>query len=251
MGGRDEKGYWRGDLMRAILFTNKEVDLEGFEIDELYVIFAKGAKGSITVSEKGEMFSLAQSKMPIIKRAEEVIEKLEKKHNVVGMSVIFGEYEKEIDRVFEAQKPEIVIAGRYMPLTEKLMNSDSMILFYRGKVVFDRILYVHSEGAKAEKAINWLKKGKELLLLGIVEPMLPPETHARRMKEAQEKIRKDLEELSKGLNANKLVLVGNIADEVKRISNEFDADLIILGKNVGKNKLEEVLEKTEVPLLLV
>ncbi|MEM4155803.1 MAG: universal stress protein, partial [Archaeoglobaceae archaeon] len=189
--------------------------------------------------------------LPIIKRAEEIIEKLEKKHNVIGMSVVFGEYEKEIDRVLEAQKPDLVIAGRYMPLTEKLFASNTAILFYRGKIVLDRLLYVHSEGAKAEKAMGWLKKGKEVLLLGIVEPMLPPESHAKRMKEAQEKIKKELEEISTDLNANRVVLVGNIGEEVKRISSEFDADLIILGKSIGKDKVEEIIEKTEVTLLLL
>lgn len=237
--------------MKAVVFTNKSLDLEGLEIDEIYVIFAKGAKGSITVSERGEMVSLAQSKLPIIKRAEEVVEELEKKHNVVGMSVIFSEYEREIDRVLEAHKPEIVIAGRSMPLTEKLMNSESAVLFYRGKVVFDRLLYVHSEGANAEKAVNWLKKGREILLLGIVEPMLPPETYAKRMKEAQEKISREIEQLSKELNASKLLVVGNITEEVKRISDEFDADMIIISKALGKNKIEEILEKTEASILVI
>ncbi|MDK2795056.1 MAG: hypothetical protein PWQ22_925 [Archaeoglobaceae archaeon] len=237
--------------MRGVIFTNKELDLEGLDIKEVYVIFAKGAKSSITVSEKGEMLNLALSKMPIIKRAEELIEKLEKNYDVVGMSVVFEDYEKEIDRVLEAQKPDLVIAGRYMPITDRLLESKSAILFYRGKILFDRLLYVHTDGAKTESIKEWLKKGKEILIVGIVKPMLPPETYAKRMREAEERIRKEVEELSKELNANKVVLIGSISEEVKRIAKEFDADIIILSKSVGKGVIEAVLENTEVSVLVV
>lgn len=236
--------------MRCVLFTNKEVDLEGLEIEEIYIIFAKGAKGSITISERGEMLNLALSKMPILKRAEELIEKLEKKYNVVGMSVVFEEYEKELDRVLEAQKPHIVVAGRYMPITDKLLQSESAILFSRGKLLFDRLLYVHTEGAKAKNLKEWLKKGKEILIVGVVEPMLPPETHAKKMREKQEKIKKEIEEISESLNAEKAVLVGNLVEEVKRIIREFDADMLILSKAIGK-EIERIWESTEVPILVL
>lgn len=237
--------------MKGVIFTNKELDLDGLGIKEVYVIFAKGAKSSISVSEKGEMLNLVLSKMPIIKRAEELIERLEKNYDVVGMSVVFEDYEKEIDRVLDAQKPDIVVAGRYMPITEKLLQSKSAILFYRGKVLFDRLLYVHTDGARTENIKDWLKKGKEILIVGILEPMLPPETHAKRMREAEERMKKEVEEISKELNANKVVLIGRISENIKRIAKEFDADIVILSKSVGKGVIEAVLENTEVSILVV
>ncbi len=237
--------------MKCVVFTNKELDLEGLDVKDIYVIFAKGAKESITLSDRGEMLNLALSKIPIIKRAEELIEKLEKKYNVVGMSVVFEDYEIEIDRVIDAQKPDIVVAGRYMPITDKLLQSKTKILFYRGKVLFDRILYVHSEGANAEVAKQWLKKGREILIVCIVEPMMPPEAHAKRVKESQERMKKEVEELYKDFNASKVVLVGSIGKEVKRIAREFDADIVILSRGVGKEAIETVLENTEVGVLVV
>lgn len=237
--------------MRAVIFTNKELDLGGFGLKEVYLIFAKGVKGSITVSEMSETVELAQSKMPLIKKAEEIIEKLEKSYEVLGMSVIFKDYEEEIESVLEAYKPDVLIAGRYMPLNQKILDQEAAILFHRGKVDFEKLLYVHSVGGNIEKARKWIRMGKEIMIYGLIEPMLPPETHAKKMKEAQEKLQKEIDQIADKLNVKKSIIVGNFAEEIKRLVNELDPTIILLNKNAGVDKIEDILEKVDKSVLVV
>lgn len=237
--------------MRAVVFTNKELDIEGLGVREVYLIFAKGVKGSITVSERSETVGLAQSKMPLIRKAEEIIEKLEKSYDVLGMSVIFKDYEEEIESVLEAYKPDVLIAGRYMPLNQKILGHESAILFHREKVVFDKLLYVHSAGGNVDRARKWIEKGKEIAIAGVLEPMLPPETHAKRMKESQEKLQKEIDQISDKLTSKKSIVVGNYSEEVRRLVSEFNPSILVLSKNAGIEKIEDILEKLDKNILVV
>jgi len=63
-------------------------------------------------------------------------------------------------------------------------------------------------------------------------------------------MKREVEELYKEFNASKVVLVGSIG-KVKRIAREFDADIVILSRGVGKEAIEAVLENTEVGVLVV
>ncbi|MCS7144139.1 MAG: hypothetical protein NZ879_03865 [Archaeoglobaceae archaeon] len=237
--------------MRAVIFTNKELDLGGFGLKEVYLIFAKGVKGSITVSEMSETVELAQSKMPLIKKAEEIIEKLEKSYEVLGMSVIFKDYEEEIESVLEAYKPDVLIAGRYMPLNQKILDQEAAILFHREKVDFEKLLYIHSVGGNIEKARKWIRMGKEIMIYGLIEPMLPPETHARKMKESQEKIQREIDQISEDLSVKKSILVGNFAEEVERLVSELNPSILLLNKKVGIDKIEDLLEKIDRSVLVI
>jgi hypothetical protein len=250
VGRGNEKGLRRG-RMRAVVFTDRELDLEGLGIGEVYLIFAKGVKGGITVSEISESVGLAQSKMPLLRRAEEIIEKLEKKYDVLGMSVVFKDYEDEIESVLEAYKPDILVAGRYMPITRKMLEHECAMLFHRERFGLERVLYVHCPGGNLERARNWIKIGKEITVLGIVEPMLPPETYAKKMKECQEMIQKEIEHISKDLAVKKIVTVGGVVEEVKKFAAKLDPSVLILSRNIGVEKVREILEKTEKSVLVV
>ncbi|MEM2727126.1 MAG: hypothetical protein QXV61_02585 [Archaeoglobaceae archaeon] len=237
--------------MRAVVFTNKELDIEGLGVREVYLIFAKGVRGGITVSERSETVGLAQSKMPLIRKAEDIIKKLEKKYDVLGMSVIFKDYEEEIESVLEAYKPEILIAGRYMPLNQKIFGHESAILFYREKVIFEKVLYVHSPNGNLDRARKWIEKGNDIMVAGIVEPMLPPETHAKRMKESQEKLQREIDQISDKLAVKKSLTVGNYPEEVKKLFDEFNPSILVLNKNAGIEKIEGILEKIDKNVLVV
>jgi len=237
--------------MRAVVFTNKELELEGLGIREVYLIFAKGVKGSFTVSEIGESVGLAQSKMPLLRKAEKIVEKLEKNYEVLGMSVVFKDYEEEIKSVLEAYRPDILVAGRYMPITPEILEHESAILFHKGKVGFENILYVHCPGGNVERAKKWIELGKAVTIVGILEPMLPPETYAKKMKECQEIIQKETDPLSKNLTAQKYIVVGSIVEEVKKLTHKLDPGVLILSKNIGVEKIKKILEKSEKSVLLV
>lgn len=237
--------------MRAVIFTNKELDLEGLELKEVYLIFAKGVRGSITVSELSETVELAQSKIPLIRRAEEIVDKLEKNYEVLGVSIIFKDYEEEIERALEAYKPDLVIAGRDMPLNSKIIEQSPAILFYREKISFEKLLYIHCTGGNIEKAKEWISKGKDLTMVGIVEPLLPPETHAKKMKESQEKIKREIEQISENLNVKKFFLVGDIVEETRRLAVESNPSILIVSKCAGVEKIEEILEKVDKNILVV
>lgn len=237
--------------MRAVIFTNKELDLSGLDLKEVYLIFGKGVKGSITVSEMSETIELAQSKLPLIKKAENIVEKLEKSYDVLGMSVVFKDYEEEIESVMEAYKPDLLIAGRYMPLTQNILRHDSAILFYREKIAFDRLLCVHLEGGNVDAVNKWVVKGKEVIVAGIVEPMLPPETHAKRMKECQERVNEEISRINASSIIKKSVLVGNLVEEVRRLVNELNPSLLILSKKAGIEKIREILEKVDKNVIVV
>ncbi|MEM0215211.1 MAG: hypothetical protein QXU31_01530 [Archaeoglobaceae archaeon] len=237
--------------MRAVIFTNKDLDLSGLELKEVYLIFAKGVKGSITVSEMSETIELAQSKLPLIKKAENIVEKLEKIYDVMGMSVVFKDYEEEIESVMDAYKPDLLIAGRSMPLTQNILSYDSAILFYREKIAFDRILYVHIESGNVDAAKKWIAKGREVIVVGIVEPMLPPETHAKRMKECQERINKEISQITGNSIIKKSILIGNLVEEVRRLVEELNPSLLILSKKAGIEKIREILEKVEKNVIFV
>lgn len=237
--------------MRAVVFTNKDLDLTGLELKEVYLIFAKGVKGSITVSEMSETIELAQSKLPLIKKAEKIVEGLEKSYEVLGMSVIFKDYEEEIESVMDAYKPDILIAGRYMPLTQNILNHKSAILFYRERIAFDRLLYVHLEGGDVDAFKKWVPKAKEVIVVGIVEPMLPPETHAKRMKESQERVNGEISRITGDSILRKSILVGNLVEEVRRLVNELNPSLLILSKRAGIERIKEILEKVEKNVIVV
>jgi nucleotide-binding universal stress UspA family protein len=235
-------------MVRCVLIADsevldREINFGELGVKEVYVIFAENGRTVVTLSEKGEALKLAENKLAAIKKAEELVNVLERYYSVSGLSVTFSSIEEEIIHAVEIFNPDIIVA--YKGEIGVLISIGIPVALPQDGIEFENVLYVHAEGAD----ISWLRRCRRIILAGIVEPVLPPEASSRIMEERRRKLEKEIEKIADQLaepeRVNKIVVRGSAGDVVRKMIELNGVNLLILSRGLGREKIEEILKNTK------
>ena len=241
-------------MVRCVLVAgsgvlSKEINFGELGVEEVYVIFAENGRTVVAISEKGETTKLAENKLAAIKKAEELVSRLERRYNVSGLSVTFGSIEEEIKHAVSVFHPEIIVA--YRSDVDTLISTDIPVALPRDEIKFENILYIHAEGAN----INWLRRGRRVALAGIVEPILPPEASSRIMEEKRKRLEEEIKKIAEELNepeiVEKIVVRGSVGDVTRKLSEMKAVDLIMISRGLGREKIDDVLKSTDRSVMVI
>lgn len=202
--------------MRAVVVTKKELELRGLDLEEIYLIFARSEKASIGFFEMNETLYLAQENIPAIKDAEEFIKKLNKIYKFLGVSVIFGEIEEEIERVVRKYELDMVIIARRVNL-ESVLNLKIPLLFYKKDAPIEKVLLLADKG-ECEKILNAIKYKKLLSAIG--------------------------DEIGgEKINFSSL-------EDLEGIVDSMNVDLLVISRGTEKEEMKELIRKVKSNLLV-
>ncbi|MEM2070678.1 MAG: hypothetical protein QXE86_04670 [Archaeoglobaceae archaeon] len=202
--------------MRAAVVTDKELELRGLNLEEIYLIFAKSEKAGIVFFEINETLYLAQENIPAIKDAERFINKFNKIYKFLGVSVIFGEIEGEIERVTRKYGLDMVIIARRVNL-ENVLNLKIPLLFYKKDAPIEKVLLMVDK-RECEKILKEIKYKKLLSTNG------------------------DATEGEK-INVSSL-------EDLEGILDSMEIDLLVISRIMEREQIKELLRKIESNLLV-
>lgn len=202
--------------MRAVVVTDKELELKGLGLEEIYLIFARSEKAGIAFFEMNETLYLAQENMPAIKDAEKFINKLNKIYKFLGVSVIFGEIEEEIKRAIRKYKLDMVIIARRVNL-ESVLNLKIPLLFYKRDAPIEKVLLL-VEKRECEKILKAIKYKKLLSAIG--------------------------DEIGgEKINFSSL-------EDLEGIVDSMNVDLLVISRGTEKEEMKELIRKVKSNLLV-
>ncbi|WP_048064181.1 hypothetical protein [Archaeoglobus fulgidus] len=233
--------------MRAVVVLRDEIE-PSFDAEEIHLLVLENGTGGRAISEKGEMRAMARDKIRAIRRAEKLFERFEEFYNVSGLSIAFDRFEDELIHAVESLGAEVVYFFTSMPLPERLLSENVTLVFPRGGLSFNKALYVHSSSTPNTA---WLERAKELFILAIVQPTMPPEASSRKFREEFERMERETEELSSHLKAERAVIRGNIVEDTLRYSEKHGADTIFLNRGLGKENIEKIVERAKASVVVV
>ncbi len=202
--------------MRAAVVTDKELEMRSLNLEEIYLIFAKSEKAGIAFFEINETLYLAQENIPAIKDAEKLINKFNKIYKFLGVSVIFGEIEEEIERVTRKYELDIVILARRVNL-ENVLNLKIPLLFYKKDTPIEKVLLMVDKG-ECEKILKAIKYKKLLSTNG-------------------------------DANDSEKIKVSSLED-LEGILDNMNIDLLVISRKTEKEQIKELIRKIENNLLV-
>lgn len=238
--------------MRAVVVLREEIEPK-FEAKDIYLLILENGSSGMPlrrpVSERGERTSMARDKIRVIKRAEKLVENLEEFYNVFGLSIAFGHVEEELIHAVESFKPHILYSFTPVPITGDLLERDVVIIFPKRGFSFNRILYIHS--STKPRSLEWLERAQNVLVAAIIQPTMPPETSSKKTKETFERMERETLELAASLNAERVVMRGNVVEDTLRLAEEFKANTIAVNRGVGGENIEKILERADKNVIVV
>jgi len=135
-----------------------------------------------------------------------------------------------------------------------------LIIKKESENVFDRVLFAYHPLNFSNTIVNCIRKipCKEMILLHVIEPILPPETSKRLMEEktrdSEEILNKVKSKLEDTVKVDVFIRSGNPAKELIEVAKEFGATCIVLGSRVKRPMLGSttsyILSHSEVPILV-
>jgi nucleotide-binding universal stress UspA family protein len=128
------------------------------------------------------------------------------------------------------------------------------------KNVFDRVLFAYYPLKFSDSVVETLRRipCKELILLYVVTPILPPEASSKIMKqkviEAEDILSRVKSELEGSMKVETAIRIGHPCEEIIRCAKEFKATCIALGSRPKRPILGSttsyILSHSEIPVLV-
>lgn len=230
--------------MRAVVVVKDYVE-PGFEADDIHLVILENGTGGRAITETGEVRAMAKDKIRAIKKAERLVEKFDEFYNVQGLSIAFDRFDEEVLHAVESIGAEVVYA--FAPIPISWLPDNVSLVFPKGELRFDRILYVHSFG---KTNTSWLEKGEKVFILGIVQPTMPPEASSRKFREDFESMERETEELTQKFNAEKVVIRGNIVEDTLKFAKTHKANVIVLNRGIGRENIERIVERARASVIV-
>jgi hypothetical protein len=80
---------------------------------------------------------------------------------------------------------------------------------------------------------------------------MPPEASSKKTKETFERMERETLELAASLNAERVVMRGNVVEDTLRLAKEFKANTIAVNRGVGRENIEKILERADKNVIVV